>query len=105
MKLDTSHILTRSLLSVCYFYSALIEAMKTLTSICEPYVVLSGVNSEHIVTSSQIICTLCVNLGVHLVYVCALSSPAASTHGAKKEDRDSVIQLLEAEVPNSHHIH
>ena len=78
---------------------------ENIVSICEPYVVLSGVNSEHIVTSSHIICTLCVNLGVHLVYVCALSSPAASTHGAKKEDRDSVIQLLEAEVPNSHHIH
>ena len=57
MKLDTSHILTRSLLSVCYFHSALIETMKTLPthdSICETYIVLSGVNSENIVTSSQI---------------------------------------------------
>ena len=26
------------------------------------------------------------------------STAAASTHGAKKEDRDSVVQLLEAEV-------
>ena len=43
------------------------------------------------------------NLGVHLLYVCALSSSSvASTHGAKKEDRDSVIQLLEAEVPRLH---
>ena len=63
---------------------------------------LSGVSSEHTVTSSPIICTPCVNFGVHLVYICVLSSPAASTHGAKKEDRDSVIQLLEVEVPNSH---